>query len=82
MIEQGEIHENDLYLEELKKREYEKNITMDAEKRIRGSFLSGTSNLKTQKDKGITSSDRFQSIIRYILIMLVIGFIYWYFFMR
>ena len=57
----------------------------DAEKRkeaIRGSFVEGTTHLKKSKDKGDEARDRVNRNMRLLLFIVVLGFLFWYFFLK
>jgi hypothetical protein len=48
---------------------------------IRGSFVEGTSHLKKSREKGIDSRDRLYRNMRLILIIVLLGMLYWYLYM-
>lgn len=54
----------------------------DAERQVRGSFLQSTRHLQRQHKQGVTSADREQRMIRLMLALLVLGFAFWFFFLR
>lgn len=43
----------------------------DVERRIRGSFLQGTSHLRSQRERGENASTRLQKVIKLLLLMIV-----------
>ena len=45
-------------------------------------FIRSTEHLQRQHRRGITSSDRDRKTIRLMLALLVLGFAFWYFFIR
>ena len=47
---------------------------------IKGSFVQRTTHLRKSKDKGDDIRDRVYKNMRLILILVILGFIYWYFF--
>ncbi|MDR1813725.1 MAG: hypothetical protein LBR18_02625 [Tannerella sp.] len=49
---------------------------------IRGSFIEGTSHLKKSRDKGDDAHARLYRNMRLILIIVVLGVLYWYFYLR
>ena len=49
---------------------------------IRGSFVDGTSHLKKSVNKGDDTHSRVNKNVRLVLILLVLGFFYWYFYVR
>lgn len=57
-------------------------IGYDASDRIRGSFYYGTEHLQRQREQGIDSADRTRRIIRLLLVLMILGFVIWYFFFR
>lgn len=54
----------------------------DASAHLRGTFIRSTEHLQRQHRRGITSSDRDRKTIRLMLALLVLGFAFWYFFIR
>ena len=49
---------------------------------IKGSFVESTSHLKKSVNKGDNVSNRVNKNVRLVLILLVLGFFYWYFYIR
>ena len=49
---------------------------------IRGSFIEGTRHLKKSKDKGDEIRDRVYRNMRLILILVLLGIAFWYFFLK
>lgn len=60
----------------------EERLHYDTAERIRGRFLSGTEHLQRQVDEGIDQYERSQRILRLILMLLGLGVVVWYFFLR
>ena len=54
----------------------------DSSAHLRGTFIRSTEHLQRQHRRGITSSDRDRKTIRLMLALLVLGFAFWYFFIR
>ncbi len=50
--------------------------------RVRGSFHLGTEHIRKQRDEGISSEDRLRMTIRLMLILLFLGFVFWFFIFR
>lgn len=57
-------------------------IGYDASERVRGTFYYGTEHLQRQREQGIDSADRMRRIIRLLLVLMALGFVIWYFFLR
>ena len=76
--------------EELEKRIHKVKMDMGVEDKdydkykdsIKGSFVEGTSHLKKSVSKGDDVRNRTNSSMRLILVLVVLGFAYWYFYMR
>lgn len=51
-------------------------------KRLRGQFVGHTEHLQRQVEAGITRHDRRLKMIRLMLMLLGLGFILWYFFLK
>ena len=49
---------------------------------IRGSFIEGTTHLKKSKEKGEEIRDRIYRNMRLILIIVLLGVAFWYFFLK
>ena len=54
----------------------------DATEQVRGAFMHSARHLSRQHRRGITSADRSQRIIRLMLALLILGFAFWYYFIR
>lgn len=51
-------------------------------KRLRGTFVHNTKHLQEQIDQGLTRHERRIKMIRLMLMLLGLGFVVWYFFLR
>lgn len=51
-------------------------------KSIRGSFVEGTTHLKKSKDKGDDVRNRVYKNMRLILIMVILGVIFWFLYLK
>lgn len=49
---------------------------------IRGTFVEGTKHLKKSKSRGDTITDRIYKNTRLILVLTLLGVIFWYLFLR
>jgi len=49
---------------------------------IRGSFIEGTSHLKKSRDRGDDIRNRVYKNMRLLLILAILGFLYWFFFLK
>jgi len=49
---------------------------------IKGSFVEGTSHLKKSRSKGDDIRNRVYKNMRLILILCILGIVYWYFFLK
>jgi hypothetical protein len=59
----------------------EKNYDVYKES-IKGSFVEGTTHLKKSVSKGDDVRNRTNKNVRLVLILIVLGFAYWYFFVK
>ena len=55
---------------------------MTRSEQIRGAFIHSARHLSRQHKRGITSSDRDQRIIKLMLALMVLGLVFWFFFLR
>lgn len=76
---EGELPEAPSEEQEAKLSSY---IGYDASERVRGTFYYGTEHLQRQREQGIDAADRTQRIIRLLLVLMALGFVIWYFFLR
>ncbi|WP_152566768.1 hypothetical protein [Porphyromonas sp. COT-239 OH1446] len=84
MIASGEI-DGELSSEQVELSEQERQarlIGYDASKRVRGAFYHGTEHLLRQRERGIDAADRTRLIIRLLLVLMALGFVIWFFFLR
>jgi hypothetical protein len=49
---------------------------------VRGSFIEGTTHLKKSKDKGDDIRNRVYKNMRLILVLAILGVIFWYFYLK
>jgi hypothetical protein len=49
---------------------------------IRGSFIEGTTHLKKSRNKGDDIRNRVYKNMRLILILILLGVVFWYYFLR
>ena len=49
---------------------------------IRGSFIAGTTHLKKSKDRGDDIRNRLYKNMRLLLVLAILGFLFWYFFLK
>ena len=54
----------------------------DPSSQVRGSFMRSTQHLQHQHERGLTAADRDRRTIRLMLGLLLLGFAFWYFFLR
>ena len=54
----------------------------DPSSQVRGSFMRSTQHLQRQHERGLTAADRDRRTIRLMLGLLLLGFAFWYFFLR
>lgn len=59
-----------------------RKLSHDYQSNVRGSFLAGTEHLQRQVDQGIDDATRHKRMVRLMLALLALGFIFWYFFLR
>ncbi len=79
MIRSGELEGTP---EELEALDQEEDFELHFSERVRGSFASGTKHLREDLAKGRSADDRMQLTIRLILILMGLGFAFWFFIMR
>ena len=86
MIASGELsaEEADRAIEEMRQQASSPTepSQYDSSAHLRGTFVRSTGHLQRQHRRGITSSDRDRKTIRLMLALLVLGFAFWYFFIR
>lgn len=54
----------------------------DPSSQVRCSFMRSTQHLQRQHERGLTAADRDRRTIRLMLGLLLLGFAFWYFFLR
>ena len=83
MIEAGELDPDAELPEALTKDEGAgSSSNYDSSEQIRGAFIHSARHLSRQHKRGITSSDRDQRIIKLMLALMVLGLVFWFFFLR
>jgi len=83
MIEAGELDPYAELPEALTKDEGAgSSSNYDSSEQIRGAFIHSARHLSRQHKRGITSSDRDQRIIKLMLALMVLGLVFWFFFLR
>lgn len=82
LIAKGEIEPTEEDLAYQSQGEEERRLSHDHRLNIRGRFLAETEHLQRQVDHGIDSEVRHRRTVRLMIILLVLGFIFWYFFLR
>mgnify|MGYP000000136487 FL=1 len=83
MIEAGELDPDAEFPEALTKNEgADSSSNYDSSEQIRGAFIHSARHLSRQHKRGITSSDRDQRIIKLMLALMVLGLVFWFFFLR
>lgn len=82
LIAKGEIEPTEEDLAHQTQRQEERKLSYDYRHKIRGSFLVGTEHLQKQVDSGIDEQVRHRRMVRLMLVLLLLGFIFWYFFLR
>ena len=83
MIEAGELDPDAELPEALTKEEGAgSSSSYDSSEQIRGAFIHSARHLSRQHKRGITSSDRDQRIIKLMLTLMVLGLVFWFFFLR